>query len=122
MVLFRLKLIPNIKVVESGTGSGSLSISLTKAILPNGHLFTYEFNENRASKAAEDFKRLGLSDNITVNHKDVLNNGFILHDKVTKESIDAVFLDLPSPQNAVQHAYLVLKKRGRVCNFSPCIE
>jgi len=71
-----------------------------------------------------------------VTHRDVLENGFLLKasesltpsndaaapDLVTPNSIDAVFLDLPSPQLAVKHAYEVLRSKGRLCNFSPCIE
>lgn len=43
-VLFKLELKPGMRVVESGTGSGSLSVSIMKTIFPSGHLFTYEFN------------------------------------------------------------------------------
>jgi len=113
----RLQLKPGMRVCESGTGSGSLSVSLTKVILPTGHLFTFEFNPDRVIKAQADFLKLGLSDYITVTHRDVLANGFTLgmdgnpisegvtEAKVLPGSIDAIFLDLPSPQLAVGHAY-----------------
>ena len=63
-----------------------------------------------------------MSQYVTSTHRDVLGNGFLLDDQVTKESIDAVFLDLPRPEQAVAKAYEVLKTKGRLCNFSPCIE
>ena len=117
------------RVAESGTGSGSLSVSLTKAIIPTGHLFTFEFNQDRVGKAQVDFKRLGLGEYITVTHRDVLADGFLLNadeedsdERVTEKSIDAVFVDLPSPEKAVAHCYKILKKRAIMCNFSPCIE
>jgi len=72
---------PGYKVVESGTGSGSLSVSIMKAIFPTGHLFTYEFNLIRADKARDDFRRLGFfPHNVTVTHRDVLTHGFFLND------------------------------------------
>ncbi len=52
--------------------------------------------------------------------RDVLGNGFTLEKQEIEA--DAVFLDLPSPQLAIPHAYDILKFYGRVCNFSPCIE
>lgn len=118
------------RICESGTGSGSLSTSFARACMPTGHLFTFEFNEDRVGKAKAEFAEMGLSKFITVTHRDVLANGFLLlgesekgQDKtVTEDSIDCVFLDLPSPQIAVEHAYKVLRKQGKLCNFSPCIE
>lgn len=74
-------------------------------ISPSGHLFTFEFNLARADKARVDFTALGLANSITVTHRDVLSQGFILGDLVTDDSIDGVFLDLPSPHLAVRHAY-----------------
>ena len=96
-------------MVESGTGSGSLSTSIIRSIMPSGHLFTYEFNQVRSEKARDDFTRLGFVANnlVTVTHRDVLSNGFLLNNEaegtvlVGEESIDAVFLDLPRPQDAI---------------------
>ena len=122
MIISRLGLKPGMKVVESVTGTCSLSVSMAKTLFPYGHLYTFEFNQMRYQKAKEDFLKLGLSEYVTVNHRDVLAEGFLLEDKVVKESVDAVFLDLPRPEEAVAHAYLVLKKKGKICNFSPCIE
>ena len=45
MITSRLGLKQGMKVVESGTGTGSLSVSLIKCVYPSGHLFTYEFNQ-----------------------------------------------------------------------------
>ena len=91
--------------MESGTGSGSLSVSMTKSIFPKGHLYTFEFNKMRVEKAGDDFQKLGLSEYITVTHRDVLADGFLLEDKIVEGSMDACFLDLPSPELAVKHAY-----------------
>lgn len=65
--------------------------------------------------------------NFDVVWRDVLANGFlpIPGEQVygLKENMaDAVFLDLPRPFEAISHAKKVLKKGGRLCCFSPCIE
>lgn len=97
MVCMRLGLRPGLTVVESGTGSGSLSVSLCKSIFPKGHLYTFEFNEKRVKCAKDDFVKLGLDQYITCTHRDVLSDGFLLDDRVKEGQVDAVFLDLPSP-------------------------
>jgi len=118
MILLQLELKPGSVVVESGTGSGSLSHSLIRTIAPHGHLHTFDFHEQRAEKARVEFEEHGLENLVTATHRDVCESGFGL-----TEVADAVFLDLPGPWKVIPHAKEAFKKSGgRLCSFSPCIE
>lgn len=118
VITLQLELKPGSVVCEAGTGSGSLSHAILRTIAPNGHLFTFDFHEQRVEKAKEEFDEHGLSELVTLGHRDVVSTGFGL-DGVA----DAVFLDLPLPWNVVPSAVTALKPSGgRICSFSPCIE
>ncbi|KAI8129317.1 hypothetical protein FF38_13007 [Lucilia cuprina] len=120
MILHQLEVRPGSVVIESGTGSGSLSHYFLRAVKPHGHLHTFDFHEARANQAREEFQHHGLGDFVTVYHRDVCQNGF---GEELNGKADAVFLDLPAPQQAVEHAVKALKSSGgRFCSFSPCIE
>ena len=143
-IIFQLQIRPNSIVVESGTGSAALSHALVRSIAPRGHLHTYEFNPHRAQTARDELARHGLSHLVTVRNVDVCSKstssncppetnpkdssqptptvpggGFV---GVAAHSVDAVFLDLPEPWNAIAEAARVLKPNGRIANYSPCIE
>ncbi|XP_021378014.1 tRNA (adenine(58)-N(1))-methyltransferase catalytic subunit TRMT61A-like [Mizuhopecten yessoensis] len=118
IVTMQLDLKPGSVVVESGTGSGSLSHSIIRTIAPTGHLHTFEFHQQRAEKAREEFWEHGLKEYVTVAHRDVCQDGFDL-----ENIADAVFLDLPRPWEAMSSAKTAMKVTGgRLCSFSPCIE
>jgi len=110
---------PGSVVIEAGTGSGSFTHSIARTVGATGHVFSYEFHEARASKAAEEFTRHGMADIVTLTHRNVCKNGFTVTD-----AADSVFLDLPAPWEAVEYAKVALKKDRltRICCFSPCIE
>lgn len=59
LICFNLELRPGATVLESGTGSGSLTTALCRAVGPTGRVRTFEFHEERARIAAEEFESNG---------------------------------------------------------------
>lgn len=119
LVIMYLEIIPGCLVLESGTGSGSLTTSLARAVAPTGHVYTFDFHEQRAASAREDFEKTGLSSFVTVGVRDIQGEGF--PDEFSGLA-DSVFLDLPQPWLAIPSAGKMLKEDGVLCSFSPCIE
>lgn len=118
-VIMYLEIVPGCLVLESGTGSGSLTTSLARAVAPNGHVYTFDFHEQRAASARDDFERIGLSRLISCGVRDIQGEGF--PDEFNGLA-DSVFLDLPQPWLAIPSAAKMLKQDGTFCSFSPCIE
>lgn len=120
MILLQLDIKPGSIVVESGTGSGSLSHSILRACQPNGFLHTFDINESRVKDATEEFADHGYNDHVRVTHRNICIAGY--GDEL-KSKADACILDLPQTWSAIEHAHAVLKPGGsRLCSFSPCIE
>ncbi|KAG2377407.1 hypothetical protein C9374_009318 [Naegleria lovaniensis] len=143
LILTHFRLRPGSIVIEAGTGSGSLSTSISRTIMPNGQLFTFEYHKERFLQAVNEFRSNGLY-NITITNGDVCLDGFnpnettshiILSDTLRpkhdasqilgqdkSETVDAIFLDLPKPWLCISNVFRLLKVGGKFCGFSPCIE
>lgn len=91
-----------------GTGSGSLSHAILRAIAPTGHLYTFDFHQQRVEIVTQEFSDHGLEEFVTAKQRDACKDGFDLED-----AADAVFLDLPNPWLAIPHAVKSLKKSGK---------
>jgi tRNA (adenine57-N1/adenine58-N1)-methyltransferase len=130
LVVSELELKPGSVVLEAGTGSGSLTHALARAVAPHGRVASFEFHPARAAEATDELKRHGLLPDIaSVTLRDVEAEGFPGEENpaeggffVADSSADAVFLDLPGPWRVVPAAARVLRPGGRFCGFSPCME
>ena len=121
MIVLQLELQPGSVCIEAGTGSGSLSHALARAVGARGHLHTFEFNAHRAQLAAAEFAATGLGGHVTSLHGDVCADGWE-YANTAPGSVDAAIFDLPQPWDAVRHVAPYLRPGGRLCTFSPCIE
>jgi tRNA (adenine57-N1/adenine58-N1)-methyltransferase len=57
VITLNLDVHPGFTVVETGTGSGCMTMSLARAVHPSGHVYTFEYNGVRAQKAREEFDK-----------------------------------------------------------------
>ncbi|KAG5498415.1 hypothetical protein JIQ42_03221 [Leishmania sp. Namibia] len=142
VILLNLRLGPGKKVVEAGTGSGSLTHSLAKTVAPSGCVYTCDFHRQRCLEARAEFRRNGLDAHLVCSQwRDVCTTNTSAADVVDgvdadvaamdaprtgfgvpAASVDAIFLDVPAPWAAIENVCHVLKEGGMLCTFSPCME
>ena len=70
-------------------------------------MYTFDFHGERVKLANDEFKGHKLDQYVTCKHRDVCAIGFDLDN-----CVDAVFLDLPNPWEAIPFAYNALKNTG----------
>ena len=107
---------PGSRVVESGTGTGSLTTALAHYVGPTGKVYTYELRGEFQKNAAKNLQRSKLINNVEMKNGDVTLTGF---DEI---DVDSVILDLAVPWLVVPHAYRALKSSGVIVSFSPTID
>jgi tRNA (adenine57-N1/adenine58-N1)-methyltransferase catalytic subunit len=106
---------PGIKVLESGVGSGALTMALLRAIGPTGHVFGYEIRDDFAARARQNVEGLlGPDLPLSVEVRDV-------YDGIDREDLDRVVLDLPEPWRVVKHAESALVPGGILVAYLPTI-
>jgi tRNA (adenine57-N1/adenine58-N1)-methyltransferase len=114
-ILVLADLFPGARVLETGIGSGALTMTLLRAIGPTGHVTGYEIRgdfADRARRNIEGFLGPGLPLEIEV--RDAYD-GFDVQD------VDRVLLDLPEPWRVVKHAEAALRPGGILLAYLPTI-
>jgi tRNA (adenine57-N1/adenine58-N1)-methyltransferase len=106
---------PGSRVIESGTGTGSLTTALAHYVGSTGKVYTYELRSEFQKNAAKNLERAKLISNVEMKSGDV-TLGY------EERNVDAVILDLAVPWLVVPHAYAALKPSGVLVSFSPTID
>ena len=111
---------PGAHVFEAGTGSGALTMTLARAVGPQGRVVTYEAREDFARTARQNIERgLGAAPtNIVMIQRDAYAGIEPLEDHPW---FDRVVLDLPEPWRVVPHAARVLRTGGIYLSFVPTV-
>ncbi|MBI1793347.1 MAG: tRNA (adenine-N1)-methyltransferase [Chloroflexi bacterium] len=103
---------PGKKVIEAGSGSGSMTIALSYAVGADGHIVSYEQKPDNQNLARKNLERVGLASRVDFKLRDI-QNGF------DETDADAFFLDLPNPWDYIPQVRAALKPGAFFCSLLP---
>jgi len=106
---------PGARVLEAGTGSGSLTLALCRAVGSEGRVVSYELRPEFHAKAAQNVEAFfgKLPEWLE------LREGDVRAVAETGESYDRVIFDLPEPWGLLEEVGRVLEPGGIVCAYLP---
>ncbi len=113
-IVMRLNLFSGRRVVEAGTGSGGLTLALARAVMPEGHVYSYEVRPEMHELARRNLERLGLLPHVTLKLRDIAE-GF------DESEVDACFLDLRTPWEYLAQAHAALRQGGFFGSLVPTV-
>ena len=113
-ILFTMGIGPGQKVVEAGTGSGSMTIALAFAVGAEGRVVSYEQREEMQNLARKNLRRTGLDSRVDFKLRDI-QEGF------DETDADAFFLDVPNPYDYIAQVRAALKPGGYFGSIVPTV-
>ncbi len=117
VIILELGISSGKRVIEIGTGSGSLTIILSRVVGKDGHVYSFERREDHLENAVKNVKRFSPFNNVEYFAKDpLLEGGFGIEDA------DALFLDVSEPWKLIEEAYKAVIPGGPIGFISPNIE
>jgi len=114
-ILMHADIRPGAHVLEAGTGSGALTLTLARATGSEGRVVSYELRPDFHELAARNIEAfLGK-----VPEWVDLRLGDLAEVVDTGERFDRVVLDVPEPWAAAEHVHQVMGRGGIVCAYLP---
>ncbi|MGH9027438.1 MAG: tRNA (adenine-N1)-methyltransferase [Acidimicrobiia bacterium] len=114
-ILMLADVFPGARVLESGVGSGALTMALLRAVGTHGNVTGYELRADFAERARRNIEGLlGPDLPLTLMVRDV-------YEGIEEEDLDRVLLDLPEPWRVVKHAEGALTPGGILFAYLPTI-
>ncbi|MCJ7511674.1 MAG: tRNA (adenine-N1)-methyltransferase [Anaerolineales bacterium] len=111
-ILLRMAIRTEMRVAEAGTGSGALTVALAWMVGPQGEVHSVDRREDMQLLAKSNLARLGLQDRVVFHLQDIAE-GFPV------AGLEALFLDLPDPQNYLDQARQALHGGGVIGAILP---
>ena len=105
---------PGVRVLESGVGSGALSMAMLRA---GADIVGYELREEFAERATANVEGF-LGPEYGPRYRVELRNTY---DGIDEVDLDRVVLDLPEPWQVVKHAERALHSGGILTAYTPTI-
>ena len=117
-ILVEADIFPGARVLEAGTGSGSLTLALMRAVGPKGTVHTFDVREDFQTKALRNIERFVGSDpnygTVDAKLADVYSDELAIE-------VDRAVLDLTEPWRALPNIERVLRPGGLLVAYMPTV-
>lgn len=113
-ILMMADIFPGARVLESGVGSGAMSMTLLRA---GAEVVGYEIRDDFARKAQENVRSF-LGEEATGRYRVEVRD---CYEGITETGLDRIVLDLPEPWSVIPHAATAMRTGGIILAYLPTI-
>jgi tRNA (adenine57-N1/adenine58-N1)-methyltransferase len=112
MIIIKCGIHSGSRVFEAGTGSGSATAALAYTVAPEGHVYSYDINEEFQAGARKNLERFGFSEHVTLKTQDAKLG-------VEERGLDAALLDMGDPWELVKPVREALAPSAMLAGICP---
>lgn len=102
------------KILEIGTGSGSLTSFVAGIVKPRGHIYTFDVDEKFMKIAEKNIEKAGVSKHVTQHNLDLKTAK-----KMPLKDMDVALIDLGDPWAVIPQVRKMLKGSGSIFAICP---